>query len=214
MRTAIVASLCLALAACGSTRAAGDTDAARLAARMTGTFSSRAQHDAAPDDFFDIRLVMTPVWTERADGPWLYVEQAMAARLDAPYRQRVYHLRDAGGGEVASDVFTLPGDPKRFVGAWRTAAPLGDVTPADLVARDGCSIYLSPSGDGATWTGSTRGNGCASDLRGAKYATSEVVLSDGVLQAWDRGFDATGAQVWGPEKGPYRFVRTSPTAPE
>jgi hypothetical protein len=59
-------------------------------------------------------------------------------------------------------------------------------------------------------TGSTQGDGCASALRGAAYATSEVTLTAGELDSWDRGFDATGNQVWGSTKGAYRFVKESP----
>jgi hypothetical protein len=46
-----------------------------------------------------------------------------------------------------------------------------------------------------------------STLRGASWESSEVVLLPGVLETWDRGFDAAGQQVWGAVKGPYRFVR-------
>ena len=58
--------------------------------------------------------------------------------------------------------------------------------------------------------GGTRGEGCASNLRGAAYATSEVVIMPGRIESWDRGFDAEGHQVWGAEKGAYVFVRKSP----
>lgn len=205
----------LSLAGCASPPAAPSPDLAEVAARMAGTFSSRAQHDAAPDDYFDIRLVMIPVWEERDDGPWLYVEQALAQNAAKPYRQRVYRLRSEGAGRVASDVFTLPGDPLQFKATWLDEKALCCIKPADLTARTGCSIHMQRRDDGA-WVGATDGNGCASDLRGASYAASRVTLTDGLLEAWDQGFDAAGGQVWGPTAGPYRFVRVSsaPPAPE
>lgn len=83
---------------------------AELSAYMTGVFSS-AEQAAADGDFRNVRLVMVPIWRERADGPWLYVEQAMAEALERPYRQRVYQLRPAGQDTVDSVVYTLPGDP-------------------------------------------------------------------------------------------------------
>jgi len=58
-------------------------------------------------------------------------------------------------------------------------------------------------------TGATLGADCGDALRGAKYATSEVYLSATALESWDRGFDAAGKQVWGPVKGPYRFIKES-----
>lgn len=207
---ALFASL-LALSACATPRPADDREVRALAATMTGTFSSRAQHDRAPDDYFDIRLVMVPVWEHRADGPWLYVEQAMAARTDAPYRQRVYRL-SREGDRFASEIYTLPGDPKSFAGAWREALPLGHLKPEDLTLRDGCTVHLRRTTDGG-WEGGTVGDGCSSELRGAKHATTEIRLADGLLRAWDRGFAADGTQVWGPTAGAYEFVRTSRTAP-
>jgi hypothetical protein len=46
-------------------------------------------------------------------------------------------------------------------------------------------------------------------LRGASYATSEVVITDEQLLSWDRGWDANGKQVWGAETGGYIFVKTA-----
>jgi hypothetical protein len=43
-------------------------------------------------------------------------------------------------------------------------------------------------------------------------ATSEVVVSPGRIESWDRGFDAEGVQVWGAEKGAYVFLLAKPEA--
>ena len=55
--------------------------------------------------------------------------------------------------------------------------------------------------------GGTDEKNCASKLRGASYATSEVKISDSYLYSWDRGFDKEGKQVWGAQKGGYYFKR-------
>ena len=54
------------------------SDLETLRNRMTGEFSSEQQ---AKDDssYFHIILQMTPIWPNRKDGYWLYVEQAMAS---------------------------------------------------------------------------------------------------------------------------------------
>lgn len=182
---------------------APDVELAGLAERMAGVFSSAAQAKGDAD-FRDVRLVMLAIWPERNDGPWLYVEQAIAASLEQPYRQRVYRLRRAAEGGIESVVYTLPGDPLRFAGAWRRERPLGEITPSELVERTGCAIHLARRADG-TWAGSTGAKSCPSDLRGAAYATSEVEIAERLLVSWDRGFAADGKQVWGAEKGGYRF---------
>ena len=174
-----------------------------VAALLAGSFSSEAQSKSDPE-FFDVRLHTTPIWASRADGPWLYVEQAMATTLERPYRQRVYRLIDRGDGSVESFVYELP-NPGERVGAWSNPAMFDADTPEALVPRAGCSIVLRRVG--AAWVGSTNERDCESALRGASYATSEVVLREDGLDSWDRGFDANGAQVWGAKKGAYQFRR-------
>jgi hypothetical protein len=183
-----------------------------LAARlMAGAYSSAAQAAADPA-YFDVRLHIVPIWTERPDGPWLYVEQAMASTPEAPYRQRIYHLVDHGAGVVESIVFSLPGDPLAFAGSWREPARLNALDPTLLLPRMGCSVLLVPAGH-ERFVGSTRGTDCLSDLRGATHATSEVTLTATMLESWDRGYDAKGQQVWGARGGPYRFVKEGGATP-
>ena len=181
----------------------------RLAELMAGSYSSAAQA-AADSDYLEIVLHMTPIWTDRSDGPWLYVEQAAASAQGRPYRQRVYRLVDLDGGAVRSDVYTLPGDALRFAGAWTDGAKLAGLSPDQLTPRAGCSLTLRPVNAGGSFVGSTEGTGCASDLRGAAYATSEATVTADRLISWDRGFDSAGRQVWGAVKGGYVFDKAPP----
>ncbi len=176
----------------------------RLASLLTGVFSS-AEQAIAERGYRHVVLHVVPVWTQRTDGPWLYVEQALAEAIDQPYRQRIYQLARSDDGTLESRVFTLA-DPITATGAWRQPNPLATVSPADLTHRDGCTVFLTEQADG-TFHGRTQGNGCASELRGASYATSEVVLYPNRMISWDRGFNAAGVQVWGASAGGYIFKR-------
>ena len=69
---------------------------------------------------------MAPIWPERDDGHWLYVEQAVAEMADRPYRQRVYRVTFVGDDLYESRVFELP-DPAAAIGAWKEEAPLTDL---------------------------------------------------------------------------------------
>lgn len=201
----------LAAAACGTVnqgpvemkRPAGE-QVRQVAEWMTGTFSSGAQASKDPQ-FRNVVLHIAPIWTDRRDARWLYVEQAMATTLDKPYRQRVYRLTDSPDG-IESMVYELPGDPLRFAGAWKEDRPLNQMLPSMLLPKAGCAVHLK-STDGLTWTGGTDGTGCPSSREGAAYATSEVTLTPTELRTWDRGFDASGKQVWGSTAGPYVFVK-------
>jgi hypothetical protein len=193
----------LLLALAGS----ADPDLERLATWMSGRFSSAAQAEVDPE-YRDVRLTVTPIWGDRSDGRWLYVEQALGASLDQPYRQRVYRVVRGGDGSLESRVFLLP-EPASFVGAGADPARFATLAPERLVARDGCTVVLRPDGPDA-FVGSTSGRDCPSELRGAAYATSEVRVTADAMRSWDRGYDADGKQVWGAEKGPYSFLRLAP----
>ncbi len=175
---------------------------------MAGSFSSAVQA-ATDSDFYDIRLEMKPIWPFRTDGYWFYVEQASAANLAQPYRQRVYRLTQENDSTFVSTVFTLP-DPLRFAGAWQESEPLKSLTPDSLTEREGCALILNKYGTDM-FVGSTAGLACDSDLREAVYATSIVIISPDQMYSWDRGYDINGNQVWGAEKGGYIFKKTGST---
>lgn len=179
-------------------------DVKKLAGLMAGEFSSEAQSktDAA---FFHIKLRMKPIWTDKRDGFWFYVEQAAAESEDKPYRQRVYHLYRQDERTIVSKVYEMQ-TPENYVGGWRDPAKLKGLTAESLIDRQGCAIFLGKNADG-TFSGSTPGKECLSSLRGAAYATSEVTIDKDKLISWDRGWNKEDKQVWGAVKGGYIFVK-------
>lgn len=183
---------------------------ATLATFMAGSFTSTQQSKLDPDNFRDVHLHMTPIWTDRPDGPWLYVEQAIANSLDKPYRQRIYHLSVNPDNTFTSAVYKLPGDATdsvlAFAGAWNNPDLLKGVTPEQLTPLSGCDITLKRESK-TTFTGGTTGAGCASNRQGAAYTTSQVTITKDLLTSWDRGFNAEGKQVWGATAGGYQFVK-------
>lgn len=182
----------------------GVDDLTLLSSYMQGTFTSEEQ-SKNDTTYFNIVLRMKRIWTERTDGIWLYVEQAVATSEAKPYRQRVYRLLRTDDGAIESAVFTFP-DAIKYAGEWKKDNPLETLAPADLMQRKNCSVFLTRNDDN-TFSGSTRGKGCESELRNAKYATSEVVISSEGLTSWDRGYDEKDKQVWGAVKGGYVFKK-------
>ena len=181
----------------------------QLAALMQGSFSSREQAQIDPE-YFDIRLHMLPIWPDRDDGRWLYVEQAVAVAQAEPYRQRVYRVSAREDGTLESAVYELP-DPLRFALAWKDASKLEALRHEELVRKDGCEVLLRQAEPGR-FVGATGEKTCASELRGASWATSEVEITKDGVRSWDRGFDQAGVQVWGATKGGYSFRHDDPEA--
>ncbi len=182
---------------------ANDPELEKLVELMSGKFSS-AQQAKSDTDYFNISLIMTPIWTNRTDGKWLYVEQAVASKLDKPYRQRVYHLQHPSKNTFTSDIYTIK-SALTFAGLHNDQSKAQKLTPDSIELKDGCTVTLAYNNN--IYEGGTEGAKCPSDLRGAKYATTKIKLKKGELLSWDQGFDDSGKQVWGATKGGYIFIK-------
>jgi hypothetical protein len=181
-----------------------DNDLNLLVQYMVGDFSSleQSKRDSA---FFDIRLHIRPIWNSDKGSHWLYVEQATAAAESKPYRQRIYKVEREGRKRFKSIVYTIP-DQAKWAGKYHTPEAFDAMKPSELSLREGCTVFLEKQKDGS-FTGSTKGVGCESNLRGAKYATSTVTITNNMLLSWDQGFNEKGEQVWGATKGGYEFIK-------
>jgi len=217
LQAALAAALPAVLAiGCGTERGiqapapnAPSADTRQAALWLVGDWSS-AEQSAKDKDFRDIVIHIRPIWTDRTDGMWMYVEQAMASATDRPYRQRVYQMVTAPDGTTESRIFELAGDPLVHAGAWKAPKPLDDLEPALLQPRAGCTVHLTRQ-KGGSFTGATLTGECATNYQGATYTMSDVTLSADELVTWDRGYDAAGTQVWGSTKGAYIFRRVRPS---
>ena len=175
-----------------------------LESYLVGSFNSRDQ-SLKDSSYSNIHLNVSPIWENKGyNGRWLYVEQAAASQLDLPYRQRVYQLSINETKEYVSAIYLIK-DPMRFAGDYKLDDPLSGLTPDSLELKVGCEVILLKTENG--FEGQTGVRACNSELLGASYDTSKVVLTATQLTSWDQGFNADGEQVWGAEKGPYIFKR-------
>ena len=170
---------------------------------MIGEFSSEAQ-SKSDSDYYHISLSMTRIWEEKNDAIYLYVEQAMAAKKDKPYRQRVYKLNHPAKNVFTSEIYTIKG-PENFVDLSHDASKQAALTQDLIEFKEGCTVTMTLKK--GVYTGGTDADKCPSDLRGASYATTQITLKKGLLVSWDQGFDKSGKQVWGATKGGYQFVK-------
>ncbi|MBT8257139.1 MAG: chromophore lyase CpcT/CpeT [Bacteroidia bacterium] len=181
-----------------------DAELEELFNLMQGSFNSEKQ-SITDSTYFNISLHMYPVWEEK--GYFLYVEQAMFAQQDKPYRQRIYKLKRLDETSFTSSIYTILND-SLWVGKWKSPKGFDSLEFEDLSLRNGCDVILVKSGENH-FKGRTREYSCESTLRGASYATSEVVITADKIISWDRGFDPEGHQVWGAELGGYIFNKIS-----
>lgn len=208
MRRAGLALMALLLGGCVGPGPRADTGPGAdrlltLRAYLSGSFSSAAQAARDPA-YYEMTLHAKPMWTWRDDGPWLYAELGVEGR--EPSRQRVYKLERTADGRFWARAFLIPA-PEEHAGAWRSGSPLSEMSPADLEERVGCALTLAWDDDAQVFTGGTTGTGCPSDLAGAAYTTTLATFGPDLLRIWERGYDATGEQVWGAARRGYEFRR-------
>lgn len=98
---------------------------------LTGSFSN-ANQARGDQNFRAATLHISPIWTDRADGPWLYLEQALADAPAHPYRQLVYQLATRPDHALEVRIFELP-DPIAATGAWKDPALLAKLTPSSTL---------------------------------------------------------------------------------
>lgn len=178
----------------------------RFCRYLTGSYSS-ARQAAQDSSYVTVQLHMYPIWKDRSDARWFYVEQALASKPDKPYRQRVYRISLNAHNEIVSAIYVLP-DPGRFTGSWKNDSLWNQMHPESLTLKSGCDVVLRWDKK-KFFQGGTTDNRCPSEIRGASYATSKIQLGAKQLISWDRGYNAEGQQVWGAEKGGYQFDKIS-----
>ncbi len=191
------------LLATGSLRAE-PTALEHLTVFLTGTFSN-AEQARGDQNFRNSTLHIAPIWSDRPDGPWLYLEQALADAPAHPYRQLIWQLAARPDASLEIRMFDLP-DPVAATGLWQDPSRSAGLSPKSLAPRTGCTVRLQLQ-PGGIFRGATEGTGCASTLRGSSYSTTETTISNLEITMWERGYNAAGVQVWGSIHGGYAFKR-------
>lgn len=171
-----------------------------LVAIMQGSYSSENQA-IADTSYYSISLKMIPIWKNK--GNYLYVEQALSKKQDKPYRVRIYKITQRNEQEFVSEIYTLKNE-KDWIGKWSTPEAFAHLSEEDIELKPGCEVVLQRIRKNE-FAGQTGIKTCASELRGASYATSKVTVSETQILSWDQGFDKDGKQVWGAIKAGYIF---------
>lgn len=169
----------------------------------SGSFDSSAQ--ASQDSrYLHIIWHVVEVLPGQKNERWTYSEN-LAKDADSPYRQRLTRYRLVEDGSIEAVGFELP-NPEKYLGGWRNPEVFEELNKSDLALLGGCPVRLSRTGL-TSFEGSTYGQACKNDHRGASYMLSQATIDENGLVNWDRGFNAQGELVWGPPSGGYIFRR-------
>jgi hypothetical protein len=203
---AIIAVATLQITAAQTKSSGRDVDVERLLPWLEGTFTNHAQHlqdTTVSNDTLHIKRM----WHDRTDGAWFYVEYRSESGADKPKRQLVYNVRRVEQGMIEQASYRIK-QPDRVAGAWADTTRLQDLTPAGLVKRRGCEVFLQA--DFGQYLGRTMGMACGGDTYGVSYVTVDVTIKYDRIVIWERGFNTSNEQVTGGTVGPSIFQRLTP----
>lgn len=179
----------------------------QLAELLPGTYKNTQQHQAQPTDFYHVSMHIDRIWIDRDDAKWFYMKQAQVGLLDYPYQEHIYKIYRGERDTLIISIYTLAPsqlatDLPKDASFWK------EQQPQDLLLRQGCAIHLTRRKSGY-FVGKTHSNTCSCicSLENAVAMQSQISISLEALKIWDKGFDATGQKVWGPDKGAYYFER-------
>jgi hypothetical protein len=186
-----------------------------VAARLEGVMSTAAQASVNPK-ISDVRMTTCQVTLTGRDGVQrqaivLYQEQALANALAKPYRQRFLQLSASPVSQSVQSRSFKPAQATAWINFCNKAA-VDRVVKPEAMGTAICSVFLRRSGD--NYVGNTPVDGCPANVRGAVRIKNHIVLRSIGMDTWDRGFDATGKQVWGAKAESYQFRRTQERSEE
>lgn len=170
---------------------------------LKGEYNSQTQSET-DTSYFNISLIMLPIWENRSDARYFYVEQAMVGKESKPYRQRVYKIYQSSPTTIVSAIYELK-SPDEFVKLHESKKKQNQLKEDDVIYKEGCDVFLEYNN--GVFEGGTQGKDCSSKLRGAKYTVTDVKVMDGKIISWDRGYTENGIHAWGAVKGGYIFEK-------
>jgi hypothetical protein len=183
---------------------------------MIGSFTTDAQADAdeaqgtvAPHPRRRLVSTLLTPRTERADGFFLYVEQAELNRLHRPTSQRVLQL--VREKTVWRLHFWALDRPERFVGAHSSAGLRDEVAGASMRRVAGCELVLAPRGD--TYAGRMPPGRCTGLERPGVFRAVDLVVSADGWRVDEREVDRLGRDLASARPAADDYRRQPPLRP-
>ncbi|HZZ92327.1 MAG TPA: chromophore lyase CpcT/CpeT [Usitatibacter sp.] len=219
MKTLLNLLLPAALCACASASPPGDAASASAYTDrdrdelglamyvMPGTFVTINESRVVGGTGDHVRIRHARFWSERRDEGWIYAEYAPMDDDAHPFRQRIYRVRPVHGSNgVVMDAFAVP-DAASHAGEWRQAKPFAGLSPASLHELAGCRMRIERQME-MVLGGGTAGNACHGGMPAVDHERWEFQFTSSSMRTWERGLDATGKPVSGPD-GAWEMRRIS-----
>lgn len=106
---------------------------------LTGVHQST--NETIHNQQIDLALEVLPIWQERPDGEWLYLESRIIDSNDKPFHQRIVHLVETINGNMRLYNYSIP-RASDFAGAYYSPEILSSLTLSQLSLNSSCEFNV------------------------------------------------------------------------
>lgn len=140
---------------------------------LIGTYQSKLTQIQGQD--VKINLQILPIWSDRVDGEWLYLEGQVAGNDGKPFHQRIVQLVESFNGVIRFYNYTIP-RASDFQGAYFNPAILASLTPSQLTLNTRCEFIIVPEGK-SEFVGKIGNEGCHKSKTGMVFTSKSFTVS-------------------------------------
>jgi hypothetical protein len=160
----------------------------------------------------NIGLQILPIWQDRIDGEWLYIESRIVDSPNKPFRQRILQLVATPNGLIRLYSYTIP-RASDFAGAYYFPQVLASLTQSQLSISNNCELLIELKVT-STFVGETDADSCLS-RKGRALLTTFFAVSEVNISFLDGGYDKFGNLLPGRLEEPVTFLKLEDyTSPE
>ncbi|MEW7280116.1 chromophore lyase CpcT/CpeT [Aquimarina sp. 2201CG1-2-11] len=180
-----------------------DPELYNLVMLLTGEFSNEIQ---AENDinFPHLTLKNTRIWENRS-GYWMFSEISDIRQNGRVYFQRIIHYDRLDSVTLRSTSYKIP-NLKKHQNISSNIDFLNQLRLEDLEIVMGCQMYFKKE-TSTIYSGKTKKGACTSSIPNVDYILSTLIVSNGKISSWTKGFNKEGDHIWGKIKGPYKYIK-------
>ena len=108
-----------------------------------GLFSNKVQARAETSPLYRSQeLISVPIWPKRGGEYCMYICWLQENRPEDLLSQEVWNFQKKDRETIQVTMYDLP-NKSNYTSDWRKKDPLGNLKPADLILRDGCTASIT-----------------------------------------------------------------------
>ena len=164
----------------------------------------RSTNDVIQGREVNIGLQVLPIWQDRLDGEWLYIESRIIGSPNKPFRQRILQLVATPNGLIRLYSYSIP-RASDFAGAYYFPQVLTSLTQSQLSISNNCELLIELKVT-STFVGATDADSCLTNT-GTPLMTTFFAVSEVNISFLDGSYDKFGNLVPGRLEMPVTFLK-------